>query len=320
MSALARDFYRSHCDQPHHDRASSILKRHPKVRALIGPEPMSALVIALAVPLQLGLAYLMRRAPLYVTIFIAYTLGALLSKGLWVMIHECAHNLVFRSRLANEIAGAFANLPHVLPMSALFRQVHLRHHAHIGEYALDGDLPSRWEAALTSAGFGGKALWLLFFPLCSGTRIFRVGVLVDAVAVATVVGQTLFDVAVVSVAGWGALLYLTLSFFFSVGLHPLGARWVQEHHIVQEAQETYSYYGVLNRLCFNIGYHTEHHDIASIPWNRLPRLRAMAADFYDHRAAHSSWLRILLRFLFDRNDCLYRRMIRENGPSERRIV
>jgi sphingolipid delta-4 desaturase len=229
----------------------------------------------------------MEGAPFWLTLFAAYTLGAFLSKALWVMIHECAHNLVFRSRLANEIAAAAANLPQVLPMSALFRQVHLRHHAHLGEYALDGDLPSRWEAALSSAGFAGKALWLLFFPLCSGTRIFRVGARVDGVAVVTAVCQVAFDVVVVAVAGWGALLYLTLSFFFSVGLHPLGARWLQEHHIVQEGQETYSYYGLLNHLCFNIGYHTEHHDFASIPWNRLPRLRASAADFYDHRARYS---------------------------------
>ncbi|HZD30945.1 MAG TPA: fatty acid desaturase, partial [Candidatus Angelobacter sp.] len=68
-----------------------------------------------------------------------------MSKALWVMIHECAHNLVFRSRLANETAAAVANLPHVLPSSSLFRQAHLRHHAHMGEYAIDSDLPSRWE-------------------------------------------------------------------------------------------------------------------------------------------------------------------------------
>jgi len=29
-----------------------------------------------------------------------------------------------------------------------------------------------------------------------------------------------------------ALLYLLISFFFSVGLHPLGARWIQEHYLV----------------------------------------------------------------------------------------
>ena len=296
--------------------ARAILKTHPQVRALIGPEPRSAIVIALVVPMQLGLAYWIRDAPWYVMIFVAYLLGAFLSKALWVMIHECAHNLVFRSRLANEIAGAVANLPHVLPTSNLFRQGHLRHHAHMGEYAIDSDLPSRWEAALTSFGFAGKALWLLFFPVCSASRIFRVGARVDATLVVTSVVQILFDVVVVLVAGWGALFYLTLSLFFSLGLHPLGARWLQEHHIVQEPQETYSYYGVLNYPAFNIGYHNEHHDFASIPWNRLPRLRALAAEFYDDRAKHSSWTKILLRFLFDKNDCLYRRMIRGTVPSK----
>ncbi len=195
VNASARDFYRSDEGPPHRGRARAILKTHSEVRALIGPEPKSAIVIALAVPTQLGLAYWIRDAPWYVMVLVAYLLGAFLSKALWVMIHECAHNLVFRSRLANEIAGAVANLPHVLPTSNLFRQGHLRHHAHMGEYAIDSDLPSRWEAALTSFGFGGKALWLLFFPVCSASRIFRVGARVDAPLVVTSVVQILFDAA-----------------------------------------------------------------------------------------------------------------------------
>ena len=55
---------------------------------------------------------------------------------------------------------------------------------------------------------------------------------------------------------------------------PLGARWIQEHYTFVQGQETYSYYGILNRLAFNIGYHNEHHDFMTIPWYRLGRLRA----------------------------------------------
>ena len=45
---------------------------------------------------------------------------------------------------------------------------------------------------------------------------------------------------------WGpqALGYVALSFFFSIGLHPLGARWVQRHYMTGNGgQETFSYYG-----------------------------------------------------------------------------
>ncbi len=66
---------------------------------------------------------------------------------------------------------------------------------------------------------------------------------------------------VVYFCGWPGFLYLAFSFFFSIGLHPVGARWIQEHYTNDPEQETYSYYGPINRLALNMGYHNEHHDL-----------------------------------------------------------
>ena len=48
----------------------------------------------------------------------------------------------------------------------------------------------------------------------------------------------------------------------------MGARWIQEHYLTHGEQETYSYYGPLNTVAFNVGFHNEHHDFPSVPWNR----------------------------------------------------
>ncbi|HEX2216294.1 MAG TPA: fatty acid desaturase, partial [Xanthobacteraceae bacterium] len=76
------------------------------------------------------------------------------------------------------------------------------------------------------------------------------------------------------------------------------------------SQETYSYYGPLNIVALNLGYHNEHHDFPSIPWNRLPRLKAMAPEFYEPLKARSSWTRMLLQFIFDERFSLFSRVVR----------
>jgi hypothetical protein len=64
-------------------------------------------------------------------------------------------------------------------------------------------------------------------------------------------------------AGWPPLKYLIVSSIFAIGLHPLGARWIPGHRS-RHGQETYSYYGPLNKVSFNVGYHNEHHDIVAV--------------------------------------------------------
>jgi sphingolipid delta-4 desaturase len=75
-------------------------------------------------------------------------------------------------------------------------------------------------------------------------------------------------------------------------------------------QETFSYYGPINRVALNMGYHNEHHDLPSIPWNNLPKLRAMAPEFYDNLKYHRSWTRSLFQFIFDERYSLFSRVER----------
>jgi fatty acid desaturase len=59
-----------------------------------------------------------------------------------------------------------------------------------------------------------------------------------------------------------------------------------------------------------MGYHNEHHDLPSIPWNNLPKLRAMAPEFYDNLKFHPSWSRLLFQFIFDKRYSLFSRIER----------
>jgi sphingolipid delta-4 desaturase len=264
------------------------------------------------VVVQVAMAWALSSSPWWLILLAAAFVGAFPSHTLWVVIHECTHNLVFRSRAANAVAGILANLPHLFPSSVLFGRYHARHHAFLGVYELDADLPYRWEARLIGRSAFRKTIWMMLFPIVQSIRPARLKEIkpIDRWVVLNFGAQILFDVGVWFLLGPRAFWFLFASFFFSLGLHPLGARWIQEHYIFFEGQSTSSYYGFLNRLALNIGHHNEHHDFPSVPWNKLPELRRTAPEAYDTLHSHRSWTRVLWQFLFDPEISLYSRQVR----------
>lgn len=314
MSAAQKEFQFSVSPEPHKERTRAILKSHPEVREQIGRNPYSFLIILFVVGLQFSIAYLLSDQPWWLALIIAFLVGAFANHACYVLIHEAAHNLIFKNRTLNFISGIIADIPNILPSSVSFRSYHLKHHSYQGNYYLDADLASKWEAKLIGSSFFGKALWEILFPVFQAIRTPRLKEIKFMNAWTLVNWLVVFgiDVLIIIFFGWNSFLYLVFSFFFSIGFHPLGARWIQEHFLVSPPQETYSYYGPLNTLALNVGYHNEHHDFPSIPWNNLPKVKATAPEFYDNLIYHKSWTKLWLKFLFDSDLSLYSRMVREN--------
>jgi sphingolipid delta-4 desaturase len=291
-----------------------MLKQHPELRGLIGKNPYSFLAIVGVVSLQVLVAFLLSGQSWWWVLGAAYFIGAFADHALFVLIHECAHKLIFKNRAANKIAGMIANIPLIFPSSVSFETYHLKHHSFQGVHELDGDLPNYWEAKLINHYFIGKVIWLLFYPLFQVFRLSRLREIApfDKWVALNWLIQIVSMTAIAWFLGAQSFVYLVASFFFSVGLHPLGARWIQEHYLTQGEQETYSYYGVLNHVAFNVGFHNEHHDFPSVPWNRLPDIKRTAPGFYDHLSSHTSWTKLFLRFLFDQEISLFSRVVRKN--------
>jgi sphingolipid delta-4 desaturase len=271
---------------------------------------------------QIAAAVALRHAPWWALLLAAYIVGAVANHALLVLIHECTHNLVWKGSRGNRILAILANVPIIFPAAMSFRTYHLLHHKYQGDLDYDADLPGPTEARVVGNSSLRKTIWLLFFFAVEGIvrplRLKKVR-LIDAWSIANTLAMLVVATGVVFLAGWTGLLYLLLSTCFGVGLHPVGARWIQEHFVMRVGQETYSYYGPWNRLAFNVGYHNEHHDLMTVPWSRLPRLRAAAPEFYDGLYAHRSWTRLLFRFLFDRKLTLYSRVVRSHSdvPAEK---
>lgn len=309
------DFVFSSSPEPHRIRTKQILKQHPQIRKLIGKNPSSFVLILFLVAAQITLSIALSGASWLLVFLVAYLAGAFIDHALFVMIHECTHRLVFKKQSANRLAGIIANIPQVFPSSVAFERYHIKHHSFQGVHELDADLPNRWEARLINNYFIGKIIWLLFFPFFQAFRISRLKEIkpFDGWMALNWFTQIAFVAATWYFFGPKAIGFLTLSFFFSVGLHPLGARWIQEHYLMnQSQQETYSYYGALNKLAFNVGYHNEHHDFPSIPWNKLPAIKKQAPNYYETLIYHTSWTKLFFRFLFDKEISLFSRLVRKN--------
>jgi len=298
-------------------RRKQIESAHPDVSKLSEEKCHSSAAWVLGiVALQTGIAAAMYHWDVswWIVAAVAWTVGALSDHAQWTLIHELTHNAVFESSDMNLIFHVIANLPIVFPSTISFKYFHGLHHSHLNEAYGDPDVPGPLENKLFGTSALGKATWLAFFFLIQPFRTIRFkpkfGALTRWLVINWVV-QMLFNVAVLYAFGLKGLLYLTLSSVFAIGLHPLGARWLAEHYSLQQPQETYSYYGSFNSFMFNVGYHNEHHDFPTIPWHNLPKVKAMAPEFYDNLWHHTSYWRLLREFLFTPSFTLHTRVVRE---------
>ena len=109
-----------------------------------------------------------------------------------------------------------------------------------------------------------------------------------------------------AIAGPKTFVYLMLSALFFTGfLHPLMFGFILSNshfHGHNVYQPSSSYYGWLNRITFNFGLHTEHHDLEAIPWHRLGRIAEIAPEYYDNLLKTRSYVLLALKFGFGRRE------------------
>ncbi len=307
-----KSFIWDEAKEPHFDRRKQIMKAYPAVKKLFGIDRSLKFKTLGLVGIQLSIpVWLLPESP-WLYGLLVFLVGATISHILFLAIHEITHDLAFKKKSWNNILAIVANFPLVFPYAMAFRHYHGEHHWHQGKEGIDTDIPTESEA-LIFRGFIGKLFWLINQILFYAIRPLVVyPQKPTGWQIVNFLAQAGFMVIFYFLAGWSGILYLTLSIFIAGGLHPIAGHFIAEHYVFKEGQETYSYYGPLNLITFNVGYHNEHHDFPNIPGSRLPRLRALASDYYDHLYSHRSWSRVLWKFISDRSIGLYSRVKRKN--------
>jgi sphingolipid delta-4 desaturase len=193
---------------------------------------------------------------------------------------------------------------------------------------VDVDLPTSLEALFLDS-IAGKAFFCTFQILFYALRPMMIyQIPITRIHIFNIIAQLAFDYALVMVAGSGnALWYLILSSFLAGSLHPAAAHFIAEHYVFGRqtlhasdtastdvpVPETFSYYGPLNILLYNVGYHNEHHDFPAVPWTRLPVLYEIAKEFYKDLPQHRSWTYVIWQFIWDKEVGLWCRVKRKEG-------
>lgn len=285
--------------QWHTHRRARILARHPEIRSLQGSYPLSRAIILALVAADVALAWAVRQSSWLTVVALAFGAGAFVAHALGVLIHECTHNLVTHGSRANKLWMVVANLPLLAPAAIEFRAQHLLHHKFLGEVdGRDTQAPSRAEIAFTGQSSIRKlasfTLGRFFYRARPANHVPRDGFLMLNWGV-----QLLACVALFWLVGGKGIAFLAVSGLLAFGPHPLGARRLSEHFTMRADQPSVSYYGPLNAMSFDVGYHVEHHDFPAIPWPRLRVLRNVASEEYDSLFAFQSWTRLLLAHWFN---------------------
>lgn len=282
----------------------------------MGPNPWSALAVVVLVGSQYGLAVFAAGLSWWALGLVAFGGGAFISHAIGVLIHEGAHDLIFKSRLANKWIAILANLPLVFPAAMDFRDKHLKHHAHLGvPGGADPQAPQRWDFEFATSRWRVFA-WHVLGPLMTQRDLPGKGMALwlKVNAVANLGAAALFAWCF----GLKALLYLIIAGLSAFGHHAVGARRYGEHLTLREGQPTNSYYGRLNWLSFDVGYHVEHHDLPSVPWNRLRALNHLAPELYAGLASVRSWTQLLWQLTAVRGEGPRRYFLEASPPDPTR--
>lgn len=241
----------------------------------MGPDPRLKWIVCMMVAVQFLAFYLVKDLPWKWVFFWTYVFGSCINHSMTLAIHEISHNTAFGNIRAkwNRWFAIFANLPIGLPYSASFKRYHLDHHRYLGGDGVDVDIPTDFEGWFFCTRLR-KLFWIMFQPLFYAIRPLCINPKpISQLELLNVAIQLAFNALLYWAWGAKPLVYMMMGSLLGMGLHPISGHFIAEHYMFLKGHETYSYYGSLNLLTFNVGYHNEHHDFPSIPGRRLPMVR-----------------------------------------------
>jgi len=269
-------------DLYHAKRRREILTAHPEIRNLMQVDPSFKYVAVACATTQLLIAYFLRNESICFITIMSIFVGTLFNCAIENSIHELVHELAIESSsIANKFLSGYVNLALVLPFAAGYHRSHRHHHAYLGT-DLDSKYPTMEEAQKYDQNIIGRLKYIFGHPLQGGKRWDRIAPGDKPSSYILWNNRTVWlaDILILVFWGYKSILYLLLSFWINDTIFIQGSKNFVDHWVSDHDTFTSSYYGWVNYINFNIGYHREHHDFPNIPGRYLALVNKMAPEFY----------------------------------------
>eukprot|EP00729_Bicosta_minor_P001861 gene1861-24459_t len=312
--AVEEDFLWSTTDEPHATRRRVILAKHPAIKELMKPCPITKWKVLASVIFQLTVAYNMRGVQSWgVLLFFTYLVSGTINHMMTLAVHELSHNLGFKTRHYNRYLAILANIPMGIPAAIQFKRYHLEHHKYQGEDMVDVDIPTDIEGKLFKSR-PGKFLWMFLQPAFYALRplftnpkapgkweFINAGVIVAC------------DYAVYSYAGFNGVFYLVAGTLLGMGVHPVAGHFGTRpcptmvpstgSHLTSDTTTSTTTFQTFQALGFT------RHVMPGV-------VRQLAPEFYDTLPQYSSWSKVIFDYVTRADMSPYSRVKRDTLSKE----
>ncbi|CAF0907661.1 unnamed protein product [Rotaria sordida] len=202
-----------------------------------------------------------------------------------------------------------------IPISITLKKYHLDHHRFQGHIIYDTDISTHLEIFLFSSRFG-KLIFLIIIPFLYSCRsIFILSNTIHYVELINLIIVFIFNSLIFYFFfDIKTLLYFILSTIFGFSLHSIYGHFIAEYYVFKQGYETYSYYGPLNAITYNVD-----HDFSYISGRNLPKVRKIASEYYNNLPCYTSWIKILYDFVMNDNVDPWARITRSTKIGHVRV-
>jgi sphingolipid delta-4 desaturase len=293
--------------ESHIERSKRLIIKYPQIKQISSVCIFLKYQIIFLFGLSITFSYLSSFLNNIQYILFTWLIGGTLLNSITLGMHEVSHNHAFKSFSHNRILSLICDLSIGLPVSESFRRYHHLHHYEFNKVGLDTDLPSNIERIIFK-GKLGKFIWIIlqgFFysirpNIIKPLEITKIQLLSYILNIIRFI--ILYQINI------KAALFSIIAILIGTGLHPFASHFIAEHFYNENKYETASYYGWMNILTFNVGYHVEHHDFPHIPGSKLPLLHKITNEYKDDIPIIKSWILYLIKFIMDDNISLDNRL------------